>query len=152
MAKRRDAREAVGSAARKAEPRAPSQRQLRVGELIRHALSEVLAREELRDPLLAETPVTVTEVRPSPDLRHAACFVMPLGGGRTAEVVDALNRSAPWLSGQIARRVKLRFSPRLAFRPDESFDYADRITTLLKSPEVAGDLGTDESGEDSDRE
>ena len=140
MAKRRDAREAVGSAARKATPRALSQRQLRVGELVRHALSEVLAREELRDPLLAEIPVTVTEVRPSPDLRQATCFVMPLGGGKTAQVVDALNRSAPWLSSQIARRVKLRFSPRLAFRPDESFDYADRITTLLKSPEVAGDL------------
>ena len=117
-----------------------SQRQLRVGELVRHALAEVLAREEIRDPALAGTPVTVSEVRMSPDLKHAVCFVMPLGGGETKPVLEGLARSAAWLGGQVARRVQLRFAPRLRFELDRSFDEADRIDRLLRRPDVAQDL------------
>lgn len=117
-----------------------SQRQLRVGELLRHALSEVLAREEFRDPVLAGISITVTEVRVSPDLRGATCFIMPLGGADVDDVRQALARAAPWLSAQVSRRVRLKFSPTLSFQTDASFEAAERVGELLRREEVAADL------------
>ena len=125
----------------------PSQRQLRVGEELRHALSRILQRGELRDPALHDVAVTVTEVRVSPDLKNATAYVMPLGGRHRAEVIEALTRSAGYLRGQLAREVPLRFSPELAFALDTSFDHASRINELLHRPEVERDLGS-EPGED----
>ena len=122
-------------------PRARSQRQLRVGELIRHALSEVLARGEAREPVLDGVSITVSEVRPSPDMRQATCFVMPLGGAAREEVMAGLERSAPWLSGQVARRVRMKYMPRLRFELDQSFDQASRVDALLRRADVASDLG-----------
>ena len=126
--------------------REPTQRQLRVGEELRHALARILQRGELRDPALQHVTVTVTEVRMSPDLRNASAYVMPLGGQHSAEVIAALTRSAGFLRGQIAREVPLRFTPSLAFALDTSFDHASRINELLHRPEVERDLGpgTDE--------
>lgn len=120
---------------------APSQRQLRVGELVRHALSDVLTRGDLADPELEGRVITVPEVRLSPDLKVATVFVMPLGGGGERDVVKALARNARWLRGAIAPRLELKFMPELRFRIDESFDEAGRIESLLRSPQVARDLG-----------
>ncbi len=122
--------------------KAPSQRQLRVGEEIRHALSAVFLRGEIRDPVLHDVSITVTEVRVSPDLKHATAFVMPLGGGgaRREEILAALTRVAPWIRGQIARAVQLRVSPMVGFRLDTSFDVADEIDAVFRRPEVAADL------------
>ena len=129
--------------------REPSQRRLRVGEELRHALARILQRGELRDPALQDVAVTVTEVRVSPDLKHATAYVMPLGGRHAAEVIAALTRSAGYLRGQLAREVPLRFSPGLAFALDTSFDHASRINELLHRPEVERDLGAgDETPED----
>jgi len=121
--------------------RTPTQRQLRVGEEIRHALAGVLARDALRDPVLRGVSITVTEVRASPDLRNATAFVMPLGGTDMQDVAAALTRAAPFLRGEIARNLRLRYTPRLVFEIDESFNQADRIDALLRRPEVARDLG-----------
>ncbi len=118
----------------------PSQRQLRVGEEIRHAMSAILARGDLRDPALQDVSLTVSEVRASPDLKNATCFVIPLGGGDAGEVVDALKRAGPFLRGQLAREVRLRHVPRLSFQADQSFDEATRIDNVLRRPEVARDL------------
>jgi len=120
--------------------RAASPRQLRVGEEVRHALIEVLQRGGLRDPLLADATVTVSEVRMSPDLRAATAFVVPFGGGDAAALVEALNRAAPFLRGRIAQAVKLRLAPTLSFAPDRSFEAAGRIEALLHDPAVARDL------------
>jgi len=120
--------------------RAPSQRQLRVGEEVRHALSQVLGESLLRDPDLAEAAITVTEVRISPDLKNATAFVMPLGGSDLETKVAALRRAAPFLRGEVARRVKLRFAPRLSFEPDRSFDAAGRIDDLLRGERLQRDL------------
>ncbi len=120
--------------------REPSQRQLRVGEELRHALSRLLQRGELRDPALQNVAVTVTEVRMSPDLKNATAYVMPLGGRHVAEVIEGLTRSAGYLRGQLAREVPLRFSPGLAFALDTSFDHASQINELLHRPEVERDL------------
>lgn len=117
----------------------PSQRQLRVGEEIRHALADILRRGELRDPALLDVNVTVTEVRISPDLKNATAFVMPLGGGNP-EVIAALNRASPFLRSQVAREVRLQHVPRLGFEADTSFDYATKIDRLLHDPAVARDL------------
>ena len=123
----------------------PSQRQLRAGELVRHALVEVLHEGGLNDPALAGVSVTMTEVRMSPDLKHALCFVEPLGGANAAEVTAALNRSARYLRGQLGRRIELRFTPELVFAHDESFHEAERIERLLSDPRVARDLGSDDA-------
>jgi len=124
---------------------APSQRQLRVGEVIRHALAEILARGDVRDPDLEGLVVTVPEVRLSPDLKIATVYVMPLGGARQDKVVAALSRHARFLRGEVARRVALRFMPELRFRLDTTFAESDRIEQLLRSPQVARDLhGNDE--------
>lgn len=119
----------------------PSQRQLRVGEELRHALAELLQRGDFHDPELADLNVTVTEVRISPDLRNATAFVTPLGGGHMDETLAALRRAGPFLRGQIARAINLRYAPTLSFEADTSFDYASHIDTILHSPAVARDVG-----------
>lgn len=124
-----------------------SHRLLRVGESLRHALADVLAHGVVRDPALMGVPVTVTEVRISADLRHATVFVMPLGGAGEADVLAALNRSAGFLGAQVAPRMRLKYFPKLHFRPDETFAVADRIETLLRSPRVVRDLD-DDQGDD----
>ena len=125
---------------RKHHPTGPSQRQLRVGEALRHALAELLLRVEVNDPALKGVSLTVSEARPSPDMRHATIFVTPLGGQHEQEVVDALNRHARFIRGELARKVTLRYMPELAFKLDASFDEYDHITELLHSPKVARDL------------
>ena len=132
--------------------RAPSQRQLRVGEEVRHALSQVLGESLLRDPDLADAAITVTEVRISPDLKNATAFVMPLGGGDLEVKVAALRRAAPFLRGEVARRVKLRFAPRLSFEPDRSFDAAGRIDDLLRGERLQRDLEPREPADAEDGE
>lgn len=127
------------------ERQGPTQRQLRVGEELRHALAHVFEKGEVRDPGLAGLSVTVTEVRVGPDLRHATVYVIPLGGGDGEAMMDALARARPFLRRRIAGAVRLKFVPDLTFRRDPSFDEADHIERLLRSPKVARDLaGPDE--------
>ena len=118
----------------------PTQRQLRAGELVRHALADILGQGGLHDEALAGALVTVTEVRMSPDLRHAVCFVEPLGGAHAGEVVEALNRHARFLRGRLGREIELKFTPDLKFVHDQSFDEASRIEALFRRPEVQRDL------------
>ena len=126
------------------EGRAPSQRQLRVGEVIRHALFGILQRGEIHDPAFDAAVVTVAEVRMSPDLKRATAYVMPLGGKNTDAVLSAFERNAKFLRGEIAHKVNLRYSPELRFRLDQSFDEGQRIDALLRSPEVKRDLSGDD--------
>ena len=119
----------------------PSQRQLRVGELVRHALADILARGEIADPDLDGVIISVPEVRMSPDLKNATALVMPLGGRDAERVMAGLERSRKWLRGRVARRVNLKFAPELRFQLDTRFDDDDRVTTMLHRPEVARDLG-----------
>jgi len=123
-----------------AGPRPASQRQLRVGEELRHALAQLLRPGELRDPALREANVTVTEVRVSPDLKNATAFVMPLAGTNEADIMAGLKRSAPFLKGRVARMVELRQAPNIVFAVDTAFDSAARIEALLHRPEVERDL------------
>jgi ribosome-binding factor A len=125
-------------------PETRSVRLLRVGEQVRHVLSEVLMRGDVHDPVLASHTVSVTEVRMSPDLRHATVFVKPLLGSDEKDVIDALKRNVKYLRGEVARRVNLKFSAQLKFLPDESFDEASHIDAILRRPEVARDLDADE--------
>ena len=111
----------------------PTQRQLRVGEVIRHVLAEVFLRDGLRDPDLVGVTITVTEVRVSPDSRNATAYVMPLGGMECGKVVTALNASARYLRGELARTADLKHVPSLSFQADPSFDAADLIDGLLKT-------------------
>lgn len=127
----------------------PSQRQLRVGEELRHALARLFERGNLRDPALADATITVTEVRVTPDLKHATAFVMPLGGAHAVDVVAGLGRSAGFLRRALGKAVPLRFTPELAFALDTSFDHASRIDELLHRPEVERDLHP-ERDEDGD--
>ena len=117
-----------------------TQRQLRVGETIRHALVQVLARGEIRDPDLSGVSVTVTEVRVSPDLKNATAFVMPLGGEGIDVVVTALNRAAPFLRRSLSEKTTMRYLPRLGFIVDTAFEHSQHIDELLHSPRVAPDL------------
>src|SRR5438045_2409831 len=117
-----------------------TQRQLRVGEELRHTLARILRDGECRDPVIENASITVTEVRMSPDLRNATAFVMPLAGTNATEVVAGLERSATFLKGLVAREVQLRNTPNLVFALDDSFDRANRISALLTRPEVARDL------------
>ncbi|PWC32225.1 30S ribosome-binding factor RbfA [Azospirillum sp. TSO35-2] len=119
----------------------PSQRQLRVGEELRHALADLFRRGDFYDPELASLNVTITEVRVSPDLSNATVFYATLGGERMEEAQTALRRAAAFLRGQVARMVNLRHAPTLTFEADTSFDYAHHIDNILHSPEVARDLG-----------
>jgi ribosome-binding factor A len=118
----------------------PSQRMLRVAELIRHSMSELLIRSAVADPLLESQAVTVQEVRMSPDLKLATIYVMPLGGKNTADVLAALERHKKFLRGEIARRLDLRFAPDIRFKSDQRFAYSAKIDALLDSPEVKRDL------------
>lgn len=124
----------------KREGRTPSQRQLRVGEEIRHVLAQTLSRGELHDPELADRTITVTEVRISPDLKNATAFVVPLGGEHSPEVLVALRRCAGHLRSIVAHELRLRYAPHLGFELDQSFDRAQRIEELLHRPEVMQDL------------
>lgn len=119
---------------------APSQRQLRVGEMIRHALAEMLARFEIHDDVLAGRIITIPEVRLSPDLRLATVYVMPLGGEDVKPVIAALERNKRYIRGEVAHAVNLKFAPDLRFRADVSFDEATRIDRLLDSPKVRQDV------------
>lgn len=120
--------------------KAPSQRQLRVGEELRHAIAATIERGEFRDPDLQGRAITVTEVRVSPDLRNATVFVTPLGGGEVAAVLAGLKRAKAYLRHEIAHAVQLRMVPDLWFEADTSFDEATRIDTLLRSEAVRRDL------------
>jgi ribosome-binding factor A len=113
---------------------------LRVGELIRHALSDMLTRGDVHDPVLEGHLVTVPEVRMTADLRLATIYVMPLGGRDIQQVLDALERNKRFLRGEIAHRVNLKFAPEIRFRVDERFDEAERIEKLLRTPAVQRDL------------
>ena len=128
----------------------PSQRQLRVGEMLRHALSEILREREIRDPDLAGVSVTVTQVKPSPDMRHATVFVEPLGGKKADTVVAALNRHRGYLRGEMGRTIALKFTPELRFVEDTSFAEAERINKILHSERVARDLKHADEGEKDD--
>ncbi len=131
-------------------PSGPSQRQLRVGEALRHALAEVLRENDIRDPDLAGVSVTVTQVKPSPDMRYATVYCEPLGGQNAATVVAALNRHKGFLRGEMGRLLTMKFTPDLRFVEDESFAEALKIDTILRSPEVQRDLAApaDEDEED----
>ncbi|MDQ0472531.1 30S ribosome-binding factor RbfA [Labrys wisconsinensis] len=120
--------------------KAPSQRQLRVAEVIRHAIAEVLSRGEIIDPLLEKMVITVPEVRMSPDLKIATVYLMPLGGRDGPAVIKAMAQHAKFLRGLISRRLTMKFTPDLRFRLDETFDYAGHVDGLLRSPEVRRDL------------
>ena len=118
----------------------PSQRMLRVGELVRHAMSELLTRGELNDPVLDTHVVTVPRVKMSPDLKLATVYVMPLGGQDGEPVLAALDRHRKFLRGEVARKINLKFAPDVRFRIDDSFDNAAHIDQLLNSPQVRRDL------------
>jgi ribosome-binding factor A len=124
-----------------------SQRQLRVGELLRHAMAEMLTRGDVHDPVIEGHLITVPEVRMSADLRLATIYVMPLGGRDAEEVVTALERHKKFLRTEIAHRINLKFAPDIRFRVDERFAEAERIDKLLRSPEVKRDLDHDEDSE-----
>lgn len=124
--------------------RAASQRQLRVGELLRHLIAELLRRDVIHDPHLQGVAITISEVRVSPDLKNATVFALPLSGKNTAEVIEALNHAATFIRGQVSKGSELKFTPKLNFIGDDSFDEADRIRVLLDTPRVKHDL--DEAG------
>lgn len=121
----------------------PSQRQLRVGELVRHAMAEMLSRGEIHDEVLAEHLITVPEVRMSPDLKLATVYVMPLGGRDVEPVLEALERNKRYIRGEVAHAVNLKFAPDIRFRADETFDEAARIDALLDSDKVRRDVDKD---------
>jgi len=120
--------------------RAPSQRQLRVGEELRHTIANILERGDIRDPDVAGRPVTVTEVTVSPDLRNATVFVVPLGGGDVDTLIAGLKRVRPYLRHEVAKSVQLRMVPDFSFAADVTFDNASRIEALLHTPAVLRDL------------
>lgn len=137
-------------------PQGPSQRQLRAGELIRHALVDILREEEIHDEAMQGVSVTFTEVRLSPDLKHATCFVEPLGAGVEAaptaghveEIVKALNAHARFLRGRLGPKLDMKFTPDLKFRHDESFDAAGRMDRLFNDPRVRADIDHIEDDQD----
>jgi ribosome-binding factor A len=125
----------------------PSQRQLRVGETLRHALSEILLRGDIRDSDLAGVSVTITQILPSGDMRYATVFCEPLGGRNADRIIAALNRHKAYLRGEMGRLITLRFTPELRFVEDKSFAEAEKIETILKSDKVRRDL---KASDDSD--
>ena len=125
-------------------PEGRSVRLLRVGEQVRHALSEILMRGDVHDDTLASHSVSITEVRMSPDLRHATVFVKPLLGADEEDVLKALRRNVRYLRGEVSKRVNTKYAADLKFLPDESFDEGSRIDRLLRDPVVARDLSGDE--------
>ena len=131
----------------------PSQRMLRVGEQVRHALSETLQRGDIIDPLIENTVVSVSEVRMSPDLKVATAFVSPLGAKDTGAVIDALNKHAKFVRGRVSGALRqMKFMPEFRFKLDTSFDNFARINDLLKSPEVARDLGPEDQDKDDNKD
>ncbi|WP_310496108.1 30S ribosome-binding factor RbfA [Sandarakinorhabdus sp.] len=130
--------------ARTPDAQGRSVRLLRVGEQVRHALAEVLGRGDIRDELIERSMVSVSEVRMSPDLRHATVFIKSLAGGDDQAVVKALASHAKYLRGEVARRLPTKYTPDLRFRPDESFDAGARIDAVLRRPRIARDLVVDE--------
>ena len=121
---------------------------LRVAELIRHAMSELLVRSAVRDPVLESRTITVPEVRMSPDLKLATIYVMPLGGEGIPEVLAALGRHKKQLRAEIARRINLKFAPEIRFQPDTRFDYDRKINELLELPQVKRDLNQEKDGKE----
>ena len=130
-------------------PTGPSQRMLRVGELVRHALAGLFARGEIEDEMLAGKVITVPEVRMSPDLKLASAYVMPLGGEGAAEVVAALNRHARFIRGRVAPEIDLKFAPEFRFFVDETFEEFGKIDALLRSERVQRDLHPNDDEEES---
>lgn len=132
-------------------PAGPTQRQLRAGELIRHALVEVLREEEFQEPALQGVSVTVSEVRMSPDLKHAICFVEPLGAGvtgqSTTEILAALNRATKFIRGRLAKNIDMKFTPDLKFFHDDSFNSAAAMDRLFTNPRVQADLHREDEEE-----
>lgn len=129
------------------KPLGPSQRMLRVGELVRHALADIFARGEIEDEALVGSVVTVPEVRMTPDLKLANAYVMPLGGVHAEEIVAALNRHAKYIRGRVAPRINMKYAPDIRFFVDDTFEEAGRIDELLRSDRVRRDLedgGSDE--------
>ena len=127
-------------------PTGPSQRALRVGELVRHALAAIFARGDVDDDALRGAVITVPEVRMSPDLKIANAYIMPLGGQHADEIVKALNRHAKYVRGRVAPQINMKFAPEVRFHVDETFEEASRIDGLLRSDKVQRDLGDDEDG------
>ncbi|MDR0253906.1 MAG: 30S ribosome-binding factor RbfA [Brucellaceae bacterium] len=131
----------------------PSQRQLRVGEQVRHAVAQVLSRGEIRDDVLNNTVVSITEVRMSPDLKIATCFISIVGNTDAQTVIKALANNAKFLRGRVAPQLRqMKYMPEFRFRPDTSFDNFAKIDALLRSPEVARDLQNDDSDTDTTQE
>lgn len=128
----------------------PTQRQLRVGEEVRHALSQAIERGEIHDPALAGEVITVTEVRVSPDLKNATAFVIPLGGDGANEIAEALNRASGFLRKWVASNVRLRHVPRINFLVDETFDEAAKIGGVLNDPRVRRDIESATNEDDSE--
>ena len=129
----------------------PTQRQLRVGEMLRHALAEILNRNEIRDPDLDGVSVTITQVKPSPDMRYATVYCEPLGGENAKAIVMALNKHKGFLRGEMGHRIAIKFTPELRFVEDESFAEALKIENILRSERVSRDLAAgDEDGEDQE--
>ena len=126
------------------ENRAPGQRQLRVGEELRHILAELFERGDMRDPDLRDASITVTAVDVSPDLRNATAFVMPLGGQEEARLRAAMRRAAPWFRARVSERAGLRYAPEIRFEIDKTFEEADKIGALLRRPDVARDIKDDD--------
>ena len=122
------------------DKKGPSQRQLRVGEELRHLLAELLERGDMRDPELRGASITVTAVDVSPDLRNATAFVVPLGGKDEERLLAALRRAAPWFRARVSEKAGLRSAPDIRFEIDRTFDEAQRIDALLRRPDVARDL------------
>ncbi len=145
---RRDSREPRESPPRaktkKPQDAAPSQRQLRVAEEIRHVLAGVFTRREFRDPDLAESDITVSEVRIGPDLKHATAFISRLGRTDVEALLPALRRATPWMRQQMGQSLTLRRVPELSFLPDRALDYATKINLLMRKPEIARDLKTED--------
>ena len=128
------------------KPTGPSQRALRVGELVRHALAAMFARGEIEDDALRGSVITVPEVRMTPDLKIANAYIMPLGGLHAEEIVAALNRHRKFVRGRVAPQINMKFAPEVRFYVDDTFDEASRIDSLLRSDKVQRDLD-DEDGE-----
>ena len=131
-------------------PQGPSQRQLRVGEMLRHALADVLRENDIRDPDLEGVSVTITQVKPSPDMRYATVYCEPLGGKNANAIVAALNRHKGFLRGEMGHRIATKFTPDLRFVEDHSFAEAQKIENILKSPEVQRDLSAPHDDEEED--
>lgn len=130
----------------------PTQRMLRVGELVRHALAQIFARGEIVDDALTGAVITVPEVRMAPDLKLANCYIMPLGGERAAEIVDALNRHQRFIRGRVAPEIELKFAPELRFFVDETFEEFGKIDALLRSDRVQRDLQADDDETDGEKD